>query len=291
MKNTIKISILLLAIILAIGGVLVYAHTKVAPPQSPAYTNQYNLDLLQSYKKLSNAEDELQSDSIFSTASDRIKIFDNENKFDDKESFYDNLYELIDIYVPQFLKYSFSKFQRSDWSNNNHDKMVHRANELLALRYSDDTDILSYTNIKSLEEIKSTVADYNQAIIVSTVRTYRGINNARSNINQANSYASHEYLKNCTSLRNELNEVRGRIAQSHYNYVSNEIKRLNNYKYFSKEYFDETLIPEVADVILVYEDNASSLYGSNSKANELWSNARRLQIKANDYYSTSNSIK
>ena len=94
MKNTIKISILLLAIILAIGGVLVYAHTKVAPPQSPAYTNQYNLDLLQSYKKLSNAEDELQSDSIFSTASDRIKIFDNENKFDDKESFYDNLYEL-----------------------------------------------------------------------------------------------------------------------------------------------------------------------------------------------------
>ena len=50
MKVVVKILILVLAVTLAIGGVMVYAKTKVEPPVAPHQTNQYLDDLSQSYK-------------------------------------------------------------------------------------------------------------------------------------------------------------------------------------------------------------------------------------------------
>lgn len=47
MKTTIKIGILLVALILAVGGIMIYAKTKVNPPMTPKQIDVYRSDLAQ----------------------------------------------------------------------------------------------------------------------------------------------------------------------------------------------------------------------------------------------------
>ena len=86
MKVTIKIFFLLLAISLAIGGVMVYAKTKVEPPMTIKQVDQYAEDIATSRKALVSVKNEVMEDSIFFTAIDRINVFNLENKIQSDRS-------------------------------------------------------------------------------------------------------------------------------------------------------------------------------------------------------------
>ena len=86
MKVTIKILILVLSIALAIGGIMVYAKTRVEPPTAFQPINQFERDLNQTYSKLRNAESVRQEDSIYIQTIDRISVFEKENRLTHAES-------------------------------------------------------------------------------------------------------------------------------------------------------------------------------------------------------------
>ena len=64
MKVAVKIIILILAVTLAIGGVMIYAKTKVDPPRTPHQTNQYMNDLSKCYNSFGKVNNGVQEDSI-----------------------------------------------------------------------------------------------------------------------------------------------------------------------------------------------------------------------------------
>lgn len=64
MKVTIKVFFLLLAMSLAIGGIMVYAKTKVDPPITLKQINQFSNDIAITRKTLAEAKDILKEDSI-----------------------------------------------------------------------------------------------------------------------------------------------------------------------------------------------------------------------------------
>ena len=80
MKTTVKILILLLAVTCAIGCVMVYAKTKVAPPVAISQTNQYTQDVIKLVKEEIASKDTKDEDEIFAKAIDRIHIFAQEGK-------------------------------------------------------------------------------------------------------------------------------------------------------------------------------------------------------------------
>lgn len=264
MRNTIKIIILFAAIIFAIGGVFNYAKTRIEPPKTPVEYNQYNVDLAKNYDIISNTEDEIETESMYTMLIDRINMYETEGKItlDEKDK---NLSKFMNVYTPLFLSTSFKKFNKSNWTNNNHDKMQARVDDLKRKKLSNNKLVLSKSKMDSLNLVNDIINNYNHAKTVANSTSFRSIAASQSTINNAKKYANDKYLSNCTELRNSLNAVTGKIAQSHYSYLNSEVEKLGRYWNFSKNIYTNTLVPSVESAIGEYENSAVALY--NSKAN------------------------
>ena len=284
MKVTIKILFLLLAISLAIGVVMVYAKTKVDPPTTIKQVDQYADDISASQKSLVSANNEAKEDSIFFTTIDRVSVFNKENKiqFEKSDKYLDNC---MNVYCSLFMSRCFSAFDKSVWNDNEHNKILSRISELKSMLHSDKTTVLTKQETDSLNLITRVISDYRQAKRISRSTVYSGVSSAQSIISQANSFSNNGYLRHCTDLMKSLGNVKSEIANSHYNYVSAQVNKLSQYRYFSKTYYENTLIPHVDAVTTEYDNKAQALYGSKRDVNALWQRARGFYDQAMSYYS------
>lgn len=237
MKVFVKILILVLAITLAIGGVMIYAKTKVEPPKAPNQTNQYLDDLSQSNKMFGKKISGIQEDSVLFVTLSKINIFAKENKVTRNEA--DKAIDvLISKYTPLFLNRSFANFKRNEWYENDHQYMLSIINSLKQIKHSDGNQALRKETKDSLAQIENIISRYNQARAVSKRTHFSGVANAQSTISQARQFANDNWLSNCTDLVRALNSVKSSLAESHYNYVSSMVEKLAQYRSFSQNYYD-----------------------------------------------------
>ncbi len=283
MKTILKIVILLVALILAVGGIMVYAKTKVNPPTAPEQINVYSSDLAQCKTSLKNASNEESIDSVFLTTIDRIKIYCQEDKIRKVEA--DKELDMtVGIYMPMYLKRCFDKFEQSIWYESDHAQMLSEIARLQMIKHSDNTDVIWGSTKDSLNIIEQTIDRYKQARQISNSTSFRGIANAQSVISRARQFADDQYLSNCTDLKNALNSVRSRIAQSHYRYISAEVEKLSQYQYYSQSYYDNILVPQVDAIVTEYDNTAAALYGTKQSVEPLWTRARNYYNQASSYY-------
>lgn len=287
MKVTIKILVLLLAVVLAVGGIMIYAKTKVDPPKALEQVDQYAIDLIKCNEAIVKGEGDKEIDYNYISALDRIKVYQQEYKLQasqvDK-----SLDDLVVTYSPLFLKRCFTAFQQWAWSDDDHANILLRIRDLKDLKHNDGTSVLLKSTSDSLDQVSRIIADYKQARIVSRSNSFTGISNAKSTINQATQYANDQYLSNCLDLVSALNSVKKNIAESHYNYIFSQVAELSQYRYFSKDFYENTLIPHVDKVVSEYDNEAGALYGSKRDVNSLWSRARNYYNQAMSYYQTLN---
>lgn len=283
MKVAVKILILVMAVTLAIGGVMIYAKTKVEPPLAPKQTNQYLNDLSQSnasFSSMSNAE---QEDSILLTTLNRTLVFSKENKITNKDADKETDI-LLGRYSPLFLRRSLALFEKSIWNVEDHKYMQNVIGSLLKVKHSDGTDALKKSTRDSLMMVENIINRYNQARALSTHTRFSSVANAQSTISQARQYANDSWLSHCTDLVRALNNVKPSIAESHYNYAYSMVEKLSQYRYFSQSYYDNTLVPQVDAVVTEYDNKASALYGSKRDVNALWNRAKSYYNEASLYY-------
>lgn len=283
MKVFVKILILVLAVTLAIGGVMIYAKTKVEPPKAPKQTNQYLYDLSNCYSSFKNVEKGNQEDSILLVTWNKINIYVKEDKINKSDA--DKATDaLLDKYTPLFLKRSFALFKQSVWNENDHKYVLGVINSLKQMKHSDGNVALKKETKDSLTQIENIISRYNQARAISKHTHFSGIANAQSTISQARQFANDSWLSNCTDLVRALNNVKSSIAESHYNYVSSMVEKLAQYRSFSKTYYDNTLVPQVDAVVTEYDNKASALYGSKRDVNVLWNRAKSHYNDASLYF-------
>lgn len=287
MKTTSKILILVLSIALAIGGVMVYAKTRVEPPIALQPINQFDKDLNQLYSELNRAEAAREEDMIYLKTIDRIATFENENRFSHTDAD-KHRGKLLDYYSPIFLKRCFTAFNQSVWKDLDHSYMLIVSKRLHSVKFSDGSKALNQTTIDSLTLVDNIITNYRQAKAVSRSTAYRGVSSAQNTINQAKKYANDQYLSKCTDLRNALNSVSTNIAQSHYSYISSQVEKLSEFRYYSQQYYEETLVPQVDAAVTEYDKNATALYGSKKNVNSLWDRAKEHYNNASQYYLNSN---
>ena len=123
---------------------------------------------------------------------------------------------------------------------------------------------------------------------ISRSTSFTSVSNAQSVISQARQFANDKYLSNCTDLKNALNSVRNEIAQSHYRYISAQVEKLSQYRYFSQSYYDNTLVPQVDAAVTEYDNKAAALYGKKQSVEPLWARARSYYNQASSYYNNYN---
>lgn len=283
MKTTLKIGILLVALILAVGGIMIYAKTKVNPPTTPKQIDVYSSDLAQCKISLQNASKKESVDSVFFTIIDRIRIYSQEGKIRDAVT-NKELDDAVGIYMPMYLRRCFEKFEQSVWYDSDHARMLVEIADLRKIKHSDNTNVIDNSTQDSLNIIIQTINRYKQARRISKSTRFTGVSNAQSVISQARLLANDKYLSNCTDLKNALNSVRSEIAQSHYRYISAQVEKLSQYRYFGQSYYDNTLVPQVDAAVTEYDNKAVALYGKKQNVEPLWARARGYYDQASSYY-------
>lgn len=153
-----------------------------------------------------------------------------------------------------------------------------------ARKHSDNTDVIKNSTYDSLNVIVQIISKYKQARRISRSTNFTGISNAQSVISRARQFANDKYLSNCTDLKNALNSVRNEIAQSHYRYISAQVEKLSQYRYYSQSYYDNTLVPQVDAAVTEYDNKAAALYGKKQSVEPLWVRARGFYNQASSYY-------
>lgn len=287
MKTTSKILILTFSIFLAIGGVLVYAKTIVEPPKALKQRDVYAMDLAECMANFNRIEIAEQEDSLFAITADRINVFKLESKISANDADKD-MSSLLGRYTPLFLQRSFEKFQQSTWHDSDHRYMLSVISNLKSIKRSDNSSAIAQSTLDSLNLITNIIDKYHRALAVSRHTAFSGCSSAQSTISQARQYAKDAWLSNCSDLVAALNNVKPRLADSHYLYVTAQVEKLQNYRYYSQLYYDNTLVPQVDAAVTEYENKASSLYGAKRDVNVLWNRARSYYNEASSYYQYQN---
>lgn len=283
MKVTVKIFVLVVAISLAIGGVMVYAKTKVAPPLAAKSIDQFAKSLSDGIAMFNEATTSAQEDSLFVALTEKAKFYVSEGKLT-KAKGNEDMNQLGAKYVSLFLNRAMGKFTHSTWYDSDHSYMLSVTKKLRSLKNFENAQVLSRQSLDSLALVEKIISDYKQARATSRHTTYTGTSNAQATISKARQFAKDPYLAHCTDLVNALNGVRPAIAASHYNHVCAMVENLSQYKYFSQSYYDDTLVPQVDAVVTEYDKKASALYGTKRDVNALWNRARSYYSSASEYY-------
>lgn len=283
MKTTVKIFILLLAVTCAIGGVMVYAKTKVAPPVAIRESDQYIKEVIKLVEEEESTQSAKEEDEVFAKGVDRINIFVQEGKMTLSEAD-KNLDKFVASYSPRFLKRCFAEFYKSEWSEDAHAYILSQSAILKGVTHADNTPVVSTSTIDSLELAANIITDYRDAKRVSRISKFTGYDKAKSVISTADAYAKHWYLSRCTALLHELNQVKSRLEQSCYNQVYANVEKLSKYRNYSKEYYDNTLVNQVDQVIKNYDNKSKAIFGKKRSVIYLWNRAREYYKEAMEYY-------
>lgn len=282
MKTTVKLLLLVLFLIGAIAGVLVFAKTRVAPPSNLELVDQYSKNLESEIKAFDNIKDFYESRGVYIRMDDRLQRFLNENAINPTVS--DEFRKKIDESYGTVLKsYSFDLLQKSVWSEEKLNEMLTMLSSLRSDKLTTGENAVTEDFIASADKINNIVEEYRTALRLSKNVSFNGVNDASSRIQKAKSYKSAKYLKNNASLVRALDILPGRIAQSHYGYVSNLVNALGNYSSVTKDYYMDTLIPHADNALTEYKN--TKIYGENKPdISDLENKAVSLVTSAMNYY-------
>ena len=284
MNKSLKLTILLAAIIVAIGGVLLFIRTIVSPPQDLKFINQYQADLtldINDFKNVSSDSLELSFTALY----DKAYRYNTESAIDDKA--YDKAKaEIIGIYAPKFSNNCFAMLNHSVWPDTELKGMESRIHELRNLTIDDGAKNIM-NNYPEANEKFSTIlriiAKYREAKAFTGNSTFRDLSDAKSRISMATQYKKDNYLKNNIDLVNSLTSLPSRIEASHFALLHRMANETANFHHYSQNEY-ERYITKVVTAIKEYENNARNIYGTSHNTEGLKNIVRANDNNSSDYY-------
>jgi len=276
MNKSIKIILLVVAILLAIGGVMAYYKTIVSPPGKLVFKNQYVNSVKKDISQVKSANTDLALDSFYVAITHELD-FQLANSFlTDQER--NELLELFTTrYVPTYVAACNSKFSKSVWNEGELQKINSRISELQGLVTTDNKIVIQGEANSSLNEVNNVIVAYYEAKKAASVGGYNGIQAAKQKIATAKKYASMSPINNCTNLVSRLNSVSSRLEQAHYSYLVGQVEKLRPYDNYSQTEYDNLAL-SISEKIDEYKKNAKSTYG-------MVSDISSLESRAGSYYS------
>lgn len=265
MKVTIKILILMVSITLAIGGVMIYAKTRIEPPIATTFIDQYSNNLNEEIVLFKNLDSQSSEYLHYATIVSKIKIYQAESKI--SEDIADEmLYKVVSEYAPLFIEHSYKAFSKSVWHESDHNVMIERIAHLRSLRvdHGMTSPVASYE--ADLSKIERTIINYRKAKTVASYAKFNSISDANAKIQEAEKYRTMDPLSNCTDLTNQLAKVKINIGNSHYLRLVLKVDQMACYSKMTEAEFN-SLMSDANSMIQEYDNNCS-MYGHNAKTTE-----------------------
>lgn len=276
MNKSIKIILLVVAILLAVGGVMAYYKTIVSPPGRLEFKNQYVNSDKSDISRVKFADTDQALDSVFVAITHELDLQLSDSFLTEQER--DELLESFAIqYVPAYVSVCKSKFSNSVWNEKELQKINFRISELQALITTDKKVVIQGEANTSLNEVHNVIVNYYEAKKAASAGGYNGLQAAKQKIANARKYASMSPINNCTDLVSRLNSVSARLEQAHYSYLVGQVERLRPYYNYSQTEYDNIAL-SISEKLDEYKKNAKSTYGRVSDISS-------LESRAGSYYS------
>lgn len=266
MNKSVKIILLIVAIIAAIGGVMAFYRTIVSPPSHLKFKNQYVEAVRQDIADIKTwSQDSLEVP--YQTIVDEVSFMWRDSLLTNQER--DELLEKFAVeYVPAFVSSCNSKFSQSVWEKSSLQQMSVMIDQLRSLTSSGGTTIVGGDANGSLSEVQNVISNYYAAWGVASRTGYSGLSNAKAKIASANRYAEMSPINNCVALVNQLRAVPQKLEQSHYAYLKRQVNKLRYYYNYTLESYinlKNTIFSEIEE----YDKDAQKVYGTSTDTREL----------------------
>lgn len=279
MKKSIKILLLVVAILLAVGGVMAYYKTIVSPPGKLDFSNQYVNAAKKDISKVKSANTDIALDTTFVGITHELDLLLSNSFLSDQER--NELMEsFASMYVPTYVSSCYSKFSKSVWDESELQKINARILELQALRTTDQKIIIQGDANASLNDVHNVIVNYYDAKRAASAGGYNGLESARQRIATARRFASMSPINNCSDLVARLNSVSSRLEQAHYAYLANLVERLRPYYNYNSQNEYDDFARSVQDKLEEYKKHAKSVYGKVSDISALESRAGKYYDNA-----------
>ena len=276
MNKSIKIILLVDAILLAVSEVMAYYETIVSPPGKLEFKNQYVNSDKKDISQVKSANTDLALDSFYVAITHGLDLQLANSFLTNQER--NELLELFATqYVPTYVSACNSKFSKSVWNEGELQKINTRISELQGLVTTENKIVIQGVANSSLNEVHNVIVAYYKAKKVASASGYNGIQAAKQIIDTAKKYASMSPINNCTELVSRLNSVSNRLEQAHYSYLAGQVEKLRPYYNYSQTEYDKIAI-SISEKFDEYKNNAKSTYGRVSDISS-------LESRAGSYYS------
>lgn len=282
MKTSIKIILLVLFALLAIGAVLMFMKTRVAPPVDVKNEDQYEADIKAKIDSFASIDDFEKSKPLYADISDRLYRFNTEKYLDDEN--YDKYTQAIDtIYGRNLANFSYNILRKPVWPEENLNASITLIDILINKLLRSGEPTLNTDLKNDLNNFKNLVTRYHEALAFSKRTGFVSVPDAAARLEQAQVYKNDEFLCNNAALVEALNNMPKLLADSHYNHVAGIVNNLANYKSCSQEYYRNHYVASYNEAVRVY--NSTNIYGGNKKSlSSLINKADQLTDAAVDYY-------
>ncbi|MBQ3734621.1 MAG: hypothetical protein II859_11755 [Bacteroidales bacterium] len=258
-KNVLKITLVVVAVILAVGAVLVFMKTRVQPPTRLTYVNQYTANIHQAAESIANA-DERALETEFQRVTNRIRLMQQESLITNEE-YTGSVSEFVNAYVPAFRNWCEQRFNQSAWPGETIRFMRSRINEVNRYNAEGGNSIVSGENATKLGEVNKVLNDYDAAWKLQNVAIHKS-DDSKTNLAKARRYKQDSHLSKCTALVNMLNNLPSRYQQLHYNHVNALVRGLSMAHFPAKNQVREWAdkYKNAKSAVNDYNSVASSLY-------------------------------
>lgn len=281
MNKPIKIILLVVAILLAVAGVMAYYKTIVSPPGKLEFGNQYVNAAKKDISKVKSANTDIALDTTFVGITHELDLLLSNSLLSDQER--NELMEsFASLYVPTYVSSCNSKFSKSVWNECELQKINARISELQALKTTDQKIIIQGDANTSLNEVHNVIVNYYDAKRAASASGYNGLESAKQKIASARRFASMAPLHNCNDLVSRLNSVASRLGHAHYSYLVGQVERLKDYHNYSQLDYDNMALG-ISEKLDEYKKYARSIYGTVSDISVLESRAGRYYSDAKFY--------
>lgn len=294
MNKSIKITLLIVAIIAAVSGVMAYYKTVVSPPSHMSFKNQYVAAVKNDIAEVKNLTTADELDSSFVATTHEINFMWKDSLLQSKDR--DELLESFSVqYIPKFVADCNEKFSATDWSDAVLRKMSTKIAQLRSLKTVDGSVIVGGSANGSLTKVQGVISNYYAAKAAASHIGYTSLADAKFKIATARKYASMSPINNCVALVEQLNSVPLRLERAHFAYLVGQVNRLRNYYNYTQSSYDNLAL-SISAKLEEYKKNARSVYGHVSdisaleqRAGELYGNAQFSNENINQSYGYSNN--
>ena len=290
MKNIAnKILILFVALAVATAGVLSFIPTIVQPPKEVQMHNMHKEAMKNQVGKFSTVMSEHHNDTIYESLIHRLYIYRTEQYMTDQD-LDEQLSAIVNAYIPIFKSQCDNMFSRSEWPAQDLAKISEKIKSLKNLKfYASSAPVLTQCQSAKLSEVSDVMDRYNKAMNLADNARFTTVADAQRLLNEARQYRNDDPLKNNSELMSRLSTVNEKIGKSHYAYVKKQVEKLADYRYNTKDNY-QNLIAQVRADINDYKSMSSSYANEELSVSALESVSATYEQAAMKYYNQKRAV-